>query len=374
MGFFSFNKKSESVIGVDIGASSIKLVQLRKKRGVALLETYGEIALGPYYNKEVGQATNPPASKVAEAMRDLLKEANVTTKKAGVSIPFSSSLISLISMPAIGAKQLASMVPIEARKYIPVPISEVTLDWFIVPDEDKSFADGNQDDNFEKDEERSKGKINVLLVAIHNGTLGKYKEIVKAAGLDVGFFEIEIFSSIRAIVGQSITPTMILDMGSANTKLYIVEYGIVKASHVISGGAQDITQTLSRSLGMSISKAEELKRGFGISDNLSNNEVQNSKEVITAGLDRVFSEANRVLKQYQQKYNKNIGKIILTGGGATMKGILPLAKKYLETDILLSNPFSKVEAPAFFETILKEVGPEFTVAVGLALRMLQEEE
>ena len=372
MGFFDFkNKKSASVIGVDIGASSIKIVQLRKRRGVALLETYGEIALGPYHNAEIGQATNPPASKVAEALRDLLKEANVTTKKAGVSIPFSSSLISLISMPAIGTKQLSSMVPIEARKYIPVPISEVTLDWFVVPDEEKSFSEDSEES---EEEEKSEKKVNVLLVAIHNNVLNKYSEIVKAAGLDVGFFEIEIFSSIRAIVGQSITPTMILDMGSANTKLYIVEYGIVKVSHVIGGGAQDITQTLSRSLGMSISKAEELKRESGIIDDLSENAVQNSKEVIMSGLNRMFGEANRILKQYQQKQNKNVGNVILTGGGATMKGLLPLAEKYLETKVSLSDPFSNIESPAFFEGILKEVGPEFTVAVGLAVRKLREEE
>ena len=97
MKFFNFgSKKNTSVIGVDIGASSIKVVQLRKRRGVALLETYGELSLGPYSNSEIGQATNPPASKIAEALKDLLKEANVTTKKAGLSIPFSSSLISLL--------------------------------------------------------------------------------------------------------------------------------------------------------------------------------------------------------------------------------------------------------------------------------------
>ena len=373
MKFFNFfAKKGESVIGVDIGSSSIKIVQLKKRGGSAVLETYGELSLSPYTNSEIGQATNLPASKIAEALTDLIKEANITTKKAGVSIPFSSSLVSLIKMPALDNKHLASMIPIEARKYIPVPISEVTLDWFVVPSEEKSPIDDDNESNTDKVKEKE--KIEVLLVAIHNSTLNKYNEIVKFAGLDTGFFEIEIFSAIRAVVEQSISPVAVLDMGASSTKLYIVEYGVVKASHVINTGAQNITQTLSRSLGISITKAEELKRKSGVDGNLDSSvDALSYKEVVSLGFDRIFTEVNKVLLQYQKKNNKNIGRVILTGGGAVTKGLLPLAKKHLETDVLLSNPFSKIDSPAFFENVLKEIGPEFAVAVGLALRKLQEE-
>lgn len=378
MGFFNFNfggKGGASVVGIDIGASSVKVIQLKKSRGVAVLETYGELSLGPYAGSEIGQATNLPSAKLAEAITDLIREANVTTTKAGISIPFSSSLISLVSMPALSKDKLASMIPIEARKYIPVPISEVMLDWFIVPSEEKSTLTSPKQEGGGKKEESIK-KIEVLLVAIHKNILSKYNEIVQAAKLDVKFFEIEIFSTIRAVIGQSIAPVMVLDMGASNTKIYIVEYGVVKASHVISNGGQNITQTLSRSLGVSLSKAEELKRDFGISqDQLNKNEnVENIKEIITTSLGRVFNEASKVLLQYQQKNNKNIGKVILTGGGATMKGLVLFAEDHFEADVSLSDPFSKVESPAFFENILKEVGPEFAVAVGLALRRLQEEE
>jgi len=372
MGLFNFiGKKRESVIGVDIGASSIKIVQFKGRRGSVVLETYGELSLSPYAGSEIGQATNLPASKIAEALTDLLKEANITTKKAGVSIPFSSSLISLIKMPMLKTKNLASMIPIEARKYIPVPISEVTLDWFIVPSEEKSLIDDT--DESKENTAQEKETIEVLLVAIHNGTLGKYNEIVKLAELEIGFFEIEIFSAIRSVVEQSISPVAVLDMGASSTKLYIVEFGVVKASHVINTGGQNITQTLSRSLGISITRAEELKRKSGVDGELDSNiDATNYKEIVSLGLDRIFAETNKVLLQYQQKNNKNIGSVILTGGGAVIKGLLPLAKKNLETDVSLSDPFSKVDSPAFFEGVLKEIGPEFAVAVGLALRKLQE--
>ena len=76
-----------------------------------------------------------PPEKVASALKDLMKEkeVNITTRKCGISIPFTSSLLSVIELPQVSSKQLATMVPLEARKYIPVPISEVMLDWSVIP-------------------------------------------------------------------------------------------------------------------------------------------------------------------------------------------------------------------------------------------------
>src|SRR3990167_4299302 len=137
---FGFLHKGSSVLGIDIGSSSIKVVQLRKERGAAVLETYGELSLGPYAGIEIGRAVNLDAEKLAEALLDVLKEANITTKNCGISIPFAASLISLIKMPMLNEAQLKKMIPIEARKYIPVPITEVALDWFILPEEGRGFS------------------------------------------------------------------------------------------------------------------------------------------------------------------------------------------------------------------------------------------
>ena len=105
-----FSKEAHSVLGVDIGSSSIKIVQLRRERGRVILETYGAIALGPYAGVEIGRATSLPADKITEALKDVIKEANVTTTDAAVSIPYSSSLISVIKLPASVEKQLAQVV------------------------------------------------------------------------------------------------------------------------------------------------------------------------------------------------------------------------------------------------------------------------
>lgn len=360
-------KKSDSVIGIDIGSSSIKVVQLRRKGGKAILETYGELALGPYGNVEIGQSTNLPVDKIIEALSDLMKEpeVNITTNQSGIAIPFSSSLMSLIEMPLLSYKQLAAMIPIEARKYIPVPISEVTLDWSIIPKEENK---PNYEEEEKKQIDNKIERTDVLLVAIHNDTISRFQEIIRKTGLDSTFFEIEIFSTMRAVLDQDPAPVMIVDMGAATTKLYIVERGIVRTSHTVNRGSQDITTTISKSLGISIKDAEIMKRGVGAVPQ----DGVDIREIINLSLVYIFSEANQVILNYQRKYNKALSKVVLVGGGSALRGITDLAQTNFQVAVVAGNPFLKTEAPAFLEAILKDTGPEFAVAVGLALRRLQE--
>ncbi len=367
----SFNfrgKNSGSILGIDIGSSSIKVVQLKKKRGVAVLETYGELSLGPYSDVEVGRATNLPSEKLVEALKDILVESNTTTKSCGVSIPFSASLISTMSFPGnIEDSQLAKMIPIEARKYIPVPISEVTLDWFVIPRNENKYL--SQDESKKGQNTALPEQTDVLLVAIHNGVLNKYREVLKKAGLLVSFYEIEIFSTIRAAVGSGIEPIMIVDIGAAATKVYVVEFGIVKISHIINRGSQDLTLALSRSLGVSVTKAERLKRDIGL---IGTTDKPQIKESILLTLEYIFSESNRVLLNYQQKFNRSVSKVLFTGGGSVLNGLEEEAAGRFNTEVTIADPFAKTRTPAFLEGVLKEVGPEFAVAVGIALRKLQE--
>ncbi len=365
-----FKKPEESVIGIDVGTSSIKIVQLRKKKGRAVLETYGELSLGPYAGLALGQVTNLPADKLAEAIKDVMREANVTTNSAGVSIPFKSSLVSLIDLPHAEPKQLQEMIPLEARKYIPVPISEVTMDWWIVPtdtDHELDFVQGVDDDNNEIKPESK--KVQVLVVSIHNDVLNTYSQIVKTAGIDTSFFEIEMFSSTRALLSGETAPVMIFDMGASSTKIYILEKGVVKNSHIINRGSLEITTSISKGLNVTFDRAEHMKRNLGSGTPAEEKDIY---EMISLTLDFIFSEANTVILNYQRKFNKAISKVIITGGGVAMKGVFELAKANFQTEVVVGEPFNKVETPAFLEDVLRATGLEFSTALGLALRKLQE--
>lgn len=365
-----FSKRTQSVLGIDIGSSAIKVVQIKKKRGRAVLETYGELSLGPYAGIEVGRSTNLPNEKIIEAMKDILREAKTTTLSCGIALPLSSSLITFISIPQVPEKQLQDVISLEARKYIPVPMNEVMLDYSLVPKDDN--MDYEDDDMAKKDlikDKSSKQLQDVLVVAIHNEYINNYQSIASGSNLDPSFYEIEIFSSIRAVVDQGIQTVMIIDMGARATKLYIIERGILRTSHIINKGSQDITLAISKSLSIGISEAENMKRSFGLK---GGPEYKELTEIITVNLDYIFYESNATLLAYQKKYMKNISKVILTGGGVLLKGFTDLAKISFQSEIVYADPFNKLETPAFLAEQFLQSGPEFAVAIGCALRRLSE--
>lgn len=344
------------MLGIDIGSSSAKVVQLKKKKGRAILETYGELALGPYAGLSVGQAATLSTDKTIEALKDLFKEANVTAKAAAVSLPLRSSLLKVIELPAYKEEQINRMVPLEARKHIPVPISEVTLDWWAIPKKDfKAPTDENANEN-------SVERTEILLVAIHKAAVKKQQDIIAGLGLQSRTFEIETFSSIRSVLSRDISAMALLDVGAGTSKLTIVDYGIVRVSHVISRGAQDITVAMATATGTNFADAEKLKRKDGLPASGNASSV----------LDYVFYEANTVIEEYQRRYARLVGKVVCTGGGAVMKNFLPLAQKHFQGEVVLGQPFTKVEAPAFLSDILNQAGPEFAVALGLAIHELEE--
>lgn len=360
----------KSVVGIDIGSSAIKIVQLKKEKGKAVLENYGELALGPSAGLEIGRATNLPIEKVLSALKDLLEETKINATSGAISVPLSASLLSVIEMPPLDKKKLDAMIPIEARKYIPVPISEVVLDWWVMPERNSELEESNQETVSE--DANPKKMIEVLIAAIHNEAIAKFNSIKTGMGLSSALLEIEIFSSIRSVIGHDLAPIMILDMGAGATKLAMIEYGVVRTSpHIINMGSQDITLALSKSLGITVAEAEQLKRETGLSKKDVNG--KNVSDIISLTLDNIFGEAKRVLLNYQKRYNKTVSKVILTGGGVLLKGLPAVATRNFEAEVMLGDPFSKIDTPAFLGNTLRENGPEFAVAIGLALKAMRGE-
>ncbi len=356
-------KKGVGVVGIDIGTAFIKVVQLHKKNGKAVLDTYGQVALGPSANLEVGQATNLPVEKIVEVINDLFVEAKVTSRDLVFSLPLTSALVSVIEMPDMPPEKLKQMIPLEARKYIPIPITEVSLSHWVIPRLTRTYVDPDKEDAGKV----SSPQVEILLVAIHNDILARYTDIATRLGCTSAAFEIEIFSTIRSTLGREGSPTMLVDIGAATTRVVIIEEGVVRSAHSVSVGSQDVTLALSRARGVSILEAEELKRRFGL---LVNSEDPSVSEITRLAMERIFSEASRIFVNYQNAKRVSIASVILTGGGSLMNGIIDVAQKNFETSVLHGTAFASIEAPAVIAPLLVESGPEFAVAVGLALRKL----
>jgi len=353
-----------SILAIDFGSSSAKVIQLRKDKGRIVLETYGEIATGPYVGMAPGQAVNLGLDKMTEVVTDLLRESNVTTKNGIMAVPLRSSLLVVLDIPNLSKTDLASAVPTEARRFIPVPISEVMLDWWIIPEREDVSPAYNEKLPGKKTEE-------VLVAAIHNDTIRLYEDLSHKLGLSINSFEIETFSLIRSAMQNDLSATAIIDLGAGTTKLAIVDYGVVRVSHTINKGAQDITIALSKSLSVSFDKAEEIKRKVGLVEEVTTE--GDVREVISPIVEYIFDEINRVIVSYQKKQSVAVEKVIIVGGGSQLRGVLDLAKKSLQMNVVLGTPFDKMETPAFLENVLRGAGPSFAVSIGLALRALEEQ-
>jgi type IV pilus assembly protein PilM len=357
-------KASDSAVGIDIGSSAIKVVEIKKKAGKAVLETYGAIALAPYGELEAGHVANLPVEKVAEALGEVLKQSDTSSTAPAFSIPVQSSLIFTIELPGnIKQSELADIVPTEARKYIPVPITEVSIDFFVLPKKEPSFEELNSTEPGKATE-----KLNILVVATQNDAVSRFRSIASTCNLTPSFFEIEIFSSIRANFEHELSLVLLVDFGASRTKLSVVEFGAVKAYHTIERGGSDITNSISKSLSISFTDAEKMKKEFGLFGNPAD---KNLVDIIRIHIDYIFSEINNVLLGYEKKTNQSVSKVIFTGGGALMKGLKEIAGENFRSEIEIGHPFSKVSAPEFLEKVLLNMGPEFAVALGLALRKLQ---
>jgi Tfp pilus assembly PilM family ATPase len=210
--------------------------------------------------------------------------------------------------------------------------------------------------------------MNVLVVATQNDAVAKYRSIVSGCALQASFFEIEIFSSIRANFEHELSPVLLIDFGASRTKLSIVEFGLVKSYHTIDRGGSDISNSISRSLNISFAEAEKMKKEFGLFEDPAEKSLG---DIIKIHTDYIFSETNNVLLGYEKKYNRTVSKVIFTGGGSLLKGLKEIAVNNFQAEIEIGHPFSKVGTPEFLDKVFENIGPEFAVALGLALRKLQ---
>lgn len=357
--------KDDRVVGIDIGTSSIKVVELRKQAGRALLSTYGALALGQYAEDgRIGQVTNFDSDTLARALTDALAETKITSTNIVLAIPSASCIIFILQLPAsIEETHLAMVIPDEAKKFIPVPLADVSLDWYVIPRREDSGVEARV-----LSESGDEASMSILVVATLNETIAKYFETMQKTGLPTDSMEIEVFSHIRSVLTRELFPVLIADIGASKTKLSIVEHGIVETFRLVNKGSQDITRAIAHRTEVSFESAENLKKEHGV---VPSPEHPHVADIVKTNFVDIFQEMNATMLAYEKRYNKNIGKIIFTGGGAMTRGLIEYAKESFSAEIVVADPFEKVEAPIFLEGVLKATGPEFSVAVGLALKKIK---
>lgn len=361
---FDFLKaKHKSFAGIDIGTSSVKVVQLGMDDNRVTLEAYG--LLETYGKIELLQSTLQTSSvhllggQVVDLLKELVEKSRVSTKDVILSVPVFSTFSAVMELPDMPYTEIEASIPYEARQYIPVPVSEVILGWNIIGKKNKSDVAG----------EDPITKIEVLLVAIPKEVANKYAEITQAANLNLKAIELESFALSRSLVGDDLTPTIIVDIGSKITNILVVDNGYVMLNKGLDTSGNEFTRALVHALNINFKRAESLKREKGI--NLRNEGGNSAGEVILPVVGIIASEISRVNSLYFYKSNKKIERVILCGGSARLPGLVEYLSGSLHLPVGIGDPWGRVYfSPPSLEDSLKELAPSFSIAVGLAMREL----
>lgn len=356
---FLFSKKSKDSLGIDIGASAVKVVELTKEGGRHRLKNYAVYPLTKYLEKEDYQVGQPGSkisdSEMVEIIKKGIKEAKINSRNVFLSIPVYSSFSTLIDFPNMPEKEISAAIPFEARKYIPVPISEVVLDWSIVNPLNKP-TDPSKRSNHQ-----------VLLIAVPKEVISSYTKIVRSAGLVLKGIEEETFSLTRALIANDKSTFVLIDAGARSINVSIIDDGYIRAVHNLELGGAKITRAIAQQSGFGLEKAEKLKKELSTGGSANHQELK-LKGSVQSALGHIVLEIKKIIDNYQGKYTRKVEKAILIGGGVQLFGFVDYVSTKLTLDATVGDPFARLGYPTKLERVLKELGPSLAVAVGLAMR------
>lgn len=361
-----FNIKKKSRIGIDIGTASIKIVELSKDGGRFKMENYGlfeleSIESGSGMPGQVQEAhpTQLYEDDLAWGIKETLKRSKIDGRDAIASIPTFNTFSTIITMPYLSEQDIAKTIPFEARKYIPVPLDEVTMDWSIV-----SINPPGQNQILPDKSESKSPTVEVFIAAVSKEETDKYQNVMRKAGVTLKALELENSALIRSLVGNDKSPMAIINIGGRSTSILIVDSGFERVSHNYEVGGFEITKSIARSLNVSLKRAEELKRNLG----LKNANTDMITGAMSSLVDLIAFETKKTIHNYEDLKKTTIAKVLLVGGLTNMPMFVEYFNSKLQMPVSLGNPLARIQYQPQLEPLKSEVNTTFTIAIGLAMR------
>lgn len=347
-----------SYLGVDIGTTSIKIVEISRRGGkpnltnYGVLESYGHLERP---NNAIQTSTLKMLdNETVELLKMLLTQLKTRSKNVVASLPAFSAFVTLLEFPSMPDTEMAKAMQFQARQYIPLPISEVALDWIKVG---------------ERQDDQGILKQQVLLISVPNDQIAKYKNIFHAAGLNLIALEIESLSVARVLMAGDSTPTAIVDIGARSTNIAIVDKGNLKMNAQTDFAGGSLTQAVASGLNISNRRAEELKKRQGLLGTGGESELST---IMLPFVDAILNEVRRAKSTYESGAGGTIERIMLTGGGANLLGLEKYAEGQLGVPVVKGASFAKIGYPSSLEPIIPTIGPVFAVALGLGVRQFAQ--
>ncbi len=365
--FNFFNGKENRFLGIDFGGSAIKAVELSLENQKVSLMNYAWIDFSGEQIKE--ELDSQSISKITEVyLGKLIDKMELKTKNVYASIPGFSGLVNVIEISNIKKEEVENAIEYEAYKYIPVSLDEVYLSWDILDsgEADKKIIQ-NENVNNNLPEKSEEDKIRVLLVAAPKAEVNKYEELIVKNGLKTAALELDVFSSVRSLIGDDMGNYLLIEIGARTTTIAAIKKGNVIINRNLYVGGNEFTKNISRGMDISWFRAEKYKK--------EKKDIINTVQagVNFSALGVISGEAKRILRMFQEKEGVlQMDGIIISGGTAKMIGIVEYFERELGKGVVMGNPWKKVKYEATLETAVREIGPSFSVAIGVALKGVED--
>lgn len=351
--------RSGSVLGIDIGTSAIKVVEVGKRGDALTLKNYGIIDTKNYLERQ-NQALQTSSLKISEndsayLLGALLKEMKPSARIAVVSLPAFASFLTVLEMPFLSRAETDRAVAFQARQFIPVDVSEVYIEWFRT----EEFQD-----------ERGNKSQRIMLVGIPKDVTARYKSVFEKARIKPVAFEVESVALVRSLDSRvGTTPVILVDMGAYATNIVVSENGVMKYGGDTDYGGIHLSHALARGLGVSVFRAEELKRRRGLLG--SGGEIELSTSMLPF-LDVIIQEVRHVKASYERRYGKALDRAILVGGGGNLAGLEKRVEDELGVKTTPPFKFSGLRYPTEIESISVSLTRNLSVAIGLAKKYFSD--
>jgi type IV pilus assembly protein PilM len=346
-----WKRGNKSMVGVDIGSSSVKAVELQGKNGDFQLVSLGYEALQP---DSVVDGQIMELNSVSGAIANIFNEHKIKTTKVAAGVNGHSVIVKNIVLPQMTADELQESFAWHAEEHIPFDISDVNLDYHVT---------GNTPD-----------AIHVLLAACKRDKIANLKQTIQLAGKQPVVIDVDAFAlqncyelNYEPQTGQVIA---LLNIGASTTNINILNGNRSVFTRDASFGGNQYTSLLQKELGLNFDQADQVKRGMPLPEGVETREIEPILDTVS---DILALEIQKTMDFYRATVEDGesaVQKILISGGGSKLNGLVDFLAKQFEIHVEVFDPFRKirVDSRGFDPEYMREIVPEMAIAVGLALR------
>ncbi len=326
--------QDKPVFGLDIGFSSLKVMQINMQNKRRVVTGYGVASFDPKAIKD-GVVVEPEIiAKVAHELFGKNLVGEITSRHTAVAVPAARTFTRTVTLPKLNSKDLKEAIRLETEQYVPVPIDELYVDFTVIS-------------RTEKEQE-------ILAVAVPKKIVDSYVQLTSLLGLEVVAVESTISSASRLFVQteQSDVPTVLIDLGSLSSDITIYDKALI-VTGTVPGGGDSFTTAITEKLGVTREEAHVIKTKYGMGLSKKQKEITDSLSPV---LDQMLKEIRRMIRYYEERSGteRKIAQVVTMGGGANMPGLSEHLTNLLRLPVRMCDPtqhmdFSGLQPPNSIE-------------------------